>query len=134
MKFLRYWKIVLGLALVFAAGTVSGIVGTHYLIKRGIEKALNFENWKAGVMKVLQAKLNLTSEQHQKIEALLDQDGQEIHGTFARTFTDCGHILVRLQCEIDQELTPQQREIHAQMKQQFRAELKKKFNFDLPQE
>jgi hypothetical protein len=134
VRLLRYWKIVLGLVLVFGAGTVSGIVGTHYFIKRGIERALNFEHWKAGVMNVLQSKLNLTSQQHEKIEELLDQHGREIHGTFSRTFNDCGHILVQLQRQIDQELTPQQRAIHEQMKQQFRAELKKKFNFDLPEE
>ena len=134
MKILSYWKIVLGLVLVFGAGTVSGIVGTHYFIKHGIEKALNFDQWKAGVMHALQSKLNLTSEQHAKIEALLDQHGREIHGTFSRTFNDCGHILVQLQHDIDQQLTPQQRQIHEQMKQQLRAELKKKFNFDLPEE
>jgi hypothetical protein len=134
LKLLRYWKIVLGLLLVFGAGAVSGVVGTHYVIKHGIEKALNFEHWKAGVMQVLQTKLNLSSEQHAKIETLLEENGREMHTTFSRTFNDCGHILVRLQCQIDQELTPQQRLIHEQMKQQLRAELKKKFNFDLPQE
>jgi hypothetical protein len=134
VRLLRYWKIVLGLVLVFAAGTVSGIVGTHYFIKRGIERALNFEHWKAGIMHVLQSKLNLSPQQHEKIQALLDEHGREIHGTFSKTFNDCGHILVHLQCQIDQELTPEQRQIHEQMKQQFRAELKKKFNFDLPQE
>lgn len=134
MKLLRYWKIVLGLALVFGAGTVSGIVGTHYFIKRGIERALNFDHWKTGVMHALQSKLNLTAQQHEKIEGLLEQNGREMHGTFCRTFNDCGHILVQLQHQIDQELTPQQREIHEQMKQQLRAELKKRFNFDLPEE
>jgi hypothetical protein len=134
MKFFRYWKIVFGLALVFSAGTVSGIVGTHYFIKRGIERALNFDHWKAGVMQALQSKLELTPQQHEKIESLLDEHGREIHGTFSRTFNDCGHILVQLQHRIDQELTPHQREIHQQMKEQLRVELKKKFNFDLPEE
>jgi hypothetical protein len=134
MKFFRYWKIVLGLLLMFAAGAVSGSVATHHYIKQGIERALNFEVWKAGVMRVLQAKLCLTPGQHQKIESLVDQSGHEIRGSFSRTFNECGHILVQLQQQVDKELTPSQRNIHEQMKRDFRAELKKRFNFDLPQE
>jgi hypothetical protein len=134
MSLLRYWKIVLGLVLVFGAGVVVGSVGTEHLIKRGVEHALNFDLWKAGVMRDLQAKLNLTTQQHAKIEALLDLHGREMRGSFSRTFNECGQVLVQLQREIDQELSPQQREIHAEMKRCLRAELKKRFNYDLPAE
>lgn len=134
MTCLRYWKVVLGLVLVFAAGAVTGSLATHHLIKRGIEQALDFNRWKAGVMRELQAKLDLTPQQHEKIEALLDQHGREIRRSFSHTFNQCGLELVQLQREIDHELTPQQREIHDQMKRGFRAELKKKFNYDLPPE
>jgi hypothetical protein len=132
MRLLRYWKIALGLILVFGAGVVVGSVGTHHLIKRGVEHALNFDRWKAGIMHDLQAKLNLTTQQHAKIEALVDLHGREMRGSFSKTFNECGHVLVQLQCEIDQELTPQQRQIHEEMKRGLRAELKKRFNYDLP--
>ncbi len=134
MKIFRYWKVVAGLTLVFAAGVVSGSVATHHFIKRGFERALNFESWKAGVVHVLQSKLCLTPQQHQKIAALVDQRGQEIRGEFSRTFNESGHILVQLQHQIDQELTPPQRAVHDQMKRDFRTELKKRFNYDLPEE
>lgn len=134
MKLLRYWKIVLGLVLVFCAGVVTGSVLAHYGVKRGVQRALDFDLWKAGVMHELQTKLDLTAQQHAKIEALVDQHGREIRGSFASTFKECGQFLVELQREIDRELTPQQREIHEQMKRQFRAELKKKLNYDLPPE
>jgi Spy/CpxP family protein refolding chaperone len=134
MKLLRYWKVVLGLILVFVAGAVSGAVATRHLLARGLSKALNFEHWKAGTMEVLQDKLKLSPPQHQKIEQLVDERGHEIRATFATTFQQCGHTMVQLQHQIDQELTPQQREVHDQMKRAFRAELKKKFNFDLPEE
>jgi hypothetical protein len=134
MKLLHYWKTVLGLVLAFAFGAVSGSVATHQFIKRGVDRALNFEVWKAGVMQVLQSKLNLTPAQHEKIETLVDQRGREVRGIFSRTFDECGHILVHLQRQVDQELTPVQREIHDQMKRDFRVELKKRFNFDLPKE
>jgi hypothetical protein len=134
MKVAAYWKIVAGLLVVFAAGAVTGSVGTHEFIKHGVKRALNFENWKAGVMNTLQAKLKLTPEQHEKIEIIVEVHGREIHGCFAHAFGESGHILVRLQNQIDQELTPEQRLIHAQMRKDFRAELKKRFNFDLPEE
>jgi hypothetical protein len=131
---MRYWKIVLSLLLVFAAGAVTGSVVTHQAIKRGVEHALNFERWKSGVMGVLQSKLKLSEEQHHKIEALVDAKGRDIRAAFSRAFDESGHDLVRLQVQIDQELTPNQRVVHAQMKRDFRAELKKRFNFNLPEE
>ena len=132
MRLFAYWKIVAGLVVVFAAGAVTGSVGTHEFIKHGVKRALNFEHWKGDVMHVLQTKLKLTPEQQQKIEPLVDARGREMRGSFAQAFDESGHILVRLQHQIDQELTAEQRLIHAQMKKDFRAELKKRFNFDLP--
>lgn len=134
MSLVRYWKIALGLVLVFCAGMVTGTVATHQFIKRGISRALNFDHWKTGVMHELQTKLDLSPEQHAKIEALLDQHGQEIRGNFSTTFQQCGEVLVQLQRDIDRELTPKQRAIHDEMKRGFRAELKKRFNYDLPPE
>jgi hypothetical protein len=134
MKVLRYWKIAIGLVLVFGAGVVTGSVATHQIIKHSFEQALNFERWKAGVVQVLQTKLNLTPEQHRKVELLVDTRGKEIRQCFGQAFAESGHALVHLQSEIDQELTPEQRQIHAQMKRDFRAELKKRFNCDLPPE
>ncbi len=134
MSFLRYWKIIIGLVLVFGAGLVTGSVATHHLVKRRLEHALNFDHWKAGVMHELQSKLNLSQEQHAKIETLLDQRGQQMCGVFSHTFAECGQVLVQLQREIDHELTPEQRQIHEEMKWSFRAELKKRFNYDLPPE
>ncbi|HZR21686.1 MAG TPA: hypothetical protein VFE51_30670 [Verrucomicrobiae bacterium] len=134
MSWLRYWKIALGLVLVFGAGVVTGSIATHQVIKIHFEQALNFERWKAGVMHVLQSKLNLSAPQSQKIAVLVDTRGQEIRQSFSNAFNESGHALVHLQAQIDQELTPAQREIHAQMKRDFRAELKKRFNFELPPE
>lgn len=134
MSALRYWKVALGLLLVFTAGAISGAVGTRHLLARNFNQALNFDRWKAGTMQVLQNKLNLTPGQHEKIEVLVDQRGREIKSAFSSSCHDCGHILVQLQHQIDQELTPAQKQIHDQMKRDFRAELKKRFNFDLPEE
>ncbi len=134
MSWTRYWKIGAGLFLVFVAGVVTGGVATHSIIKQHAAHALSLSHWKSGVMHVLQSKLNLSAEQRDKISSLVESRGSEIHSSFANAFQESGHSLVRLQKEIDQQLTPEQRQIHAQMKRDFRAELKKRFNFDLPPE
>ena len=130
----RYWRIGLGLVVVFVAGAVTGSVATHQWLGHRFNSALNFDNWKLGVMHVLQSKLSLTPEQHEKIAALIDAHGQEIRQSFGKAFDDSGHALVRLQMEVDQVLTPEQRLIHAQMKREFRAEIKCRFHVDLPEE
>ncbi len=134
MNLLRYWKIALALVLFFAAGAVAGSLATHHLLKRNFERAMNFDHWKAGTMRVLQAKLALSPDQHQRIEQLLDQRGREIRDSFGKAFAEAGHFVVQLQRQLDQELTPAQRQIHDQMKREFRADLKRRFHYDLPPE
>src|SRR5579871_4556129 len=99
MMLFRYWKIAFGLVLVFVAGAVTGSVGTHEWLSHRLSSALDFERWKLGVMHVLQSKLNLTPEQHEKIAALVDAHGQEIRQCFSKAFDDSGQTIVRLQME-----------------------------------
>jgi Spy/CpxP family protein refolding chaperone len=133
MTWFRYWKIGLGLSVVFVAGAVAGSVATQQWMGHQFKSALNFDRWKLGVMHVLQSKLKLTPDQHQRIAALVDARGQEIRQYFSKAFDDSGHTLVRLQIEVDQVLTPEQRVIHEQMKRDFRAEVKRRFHTDLPE-
>ncbi len=134
MSLFRHWKIALALLLVFAAGAVAGSVATHLVIKHALEEALKFENWTAGAMRVMQDKLELTPDQHRKIQIIVGQTGQEFKGVFAKTLDESGQIIVRSQHQIDETLTPAQRAIHARMKAEFRADLKKKFDYELPKE
>src|SRR6266851_4436439 len=130
MKKLNRWKIILILLLVFGAGAVTGSMVTHEVIKRGLDRAMKFETWKTGVMKVLQAKLKLSPEQHSKVEAILGESGLELKAVFAKGFNESGHIFFRMDKRIDQELTAEQRAIHEQMGRDFRAHLKKQFDLD----
>lgn len=134
MKFLRYWKIVLSLLLVFLAGGVVGGVLTHQAIKRALEKSFKFETWSAGTVHVLQKELNLTPGQREKITVIADDMAQELKETFSKSLDQSGHIIVKTSKRIDQELTPEQRAIHAEMKRKLRASLKKDFNIVLPEE
>lgn len=134
MKMPLNWKIGLGLLAVFLAGTTTGVVATQYHNKCVFERALRFENWTANAMRDLQAKLKLTPSQHAAIEASLDRTWPEIKSYFAHALEQTGQAIVRSQRNIDQLLDPSQREIHARMKSEFRADLKKNLNLELPPE
>ena len=97
MRIFRHWKIALGLLLVFAAGAVAGSVATHHFIAQALEQSLKFENWTAGAMRVMQDKLDLTADQHQKIQAIVEQTGGEFKGVFSKTLDESGQIIVRTQ-------------------------------------
>ena len=134
MKLFRYWKIVLGLVLIFGAGAVTGSLVTQHMIKRALESSMKFENWANGMTRFLQGKLKLSPEQRQKVQTIFDQKGPEVKAIFARTLADCGRIVIRTEREVDLELTPDQRAIHTELKRRGRADLKSKFDFDLPLE
>lgn len=132
MKLFRYWKIVAGLVLVFAAGAVTGSLATQHMIKRALENSMKFENWTNGATGFLQAKLKLRPEQRQKVKTIFEQKGPEFKAIFARTAADCGRIVIQMEHDVDRELTPEQRVIHDELKQRLRTDLKSKFDFDLP--
>jgi hypothetical protein len=134
MRILRHWKIGLGLLLVFAAGAITGGVATHQAIKRAFERSLKFENWTADAMTALQSKLKLEPDQFDRIQSIIEETGREFKTVFGKALGESGDIIVRTQRRIDEELTPAQRAIHAEMKKQFRGDLKKKLNLDLPED
>ena len=134
MKLFRYWKIVVGLVLVFGAGAVTGSLATQHMIKRALENSMKFENWTNGATGFLRAKLKLSPEQMQKVKTIFEQKGPEFKTIFARTAADSGRIVIQIEHEVDRELTPEQRAIHGDLKKRFRDDLKNKFDFELPME
>ena len=134
MKALRHWKVILALVLVFAAGGVTGSVGTRIHFKRAFERSLNVENWTAEAMKFLDKELRLTPEQRPKIRAILDETGRQFKGTFCLAIDESATNLVASWRRIDRELTPEQRAVHQRKCQEFREGLKKALKIDLPAE
>jgi len=134
MKILVHWKIVLAFVLVFAAGAVTGTAWTRWQFKRAFERGFTLEHFTASAMDALQKKLNLTPQQQPKIRAIVEDMAQQFKAAFGKTTKESGGILVESWRRVDQELTPEQRTIHARMKQEFRGALKKHLNIDLPEE
>jgi Spy/CpxP family protein refolding chaperone len=132
MKLFKSWKLILMLVLVFAAGATSGVAWTHLQFKRAFEGCLKYESWTTQVMNHLQKKLNLTPEQQPKARAIVEETGLKLKATFGKTMKETGVILVDSWRSMDAVLTPEQRAIHDQMTDEFRKDVKKALDFDLP--
>ncbi len=132
MKALKYWKAILAMVLVFAAGVVTGSLTTMLHFKHAVERGFNTKNWTAGVMKDMQNDLNLTPEQQPKIKAILDGTAHQFEGSFGLAIKESGTNLVDCWRQIDKELTPEQRVVFQRKCQEFRVGLKRKLKIELP--
>lgn len=132
MKLFARWKMVLLLALVFVAGAVTGGVTTHLMMKRALAAAFDFDRWPDRGMRILDDRLQLTADQKIRIRPIQERLAQTLKEHFAASLTETGHILLLTAREIDDELTPAQRAIHAEMKDELRAAFRKHFAIELP--
>jgi len=132
MNALKHWKMILVVLLVFAAGAVTGSVGTTIHFKHAFERGLKVENWIAHAMNVLQTELKLTPEQQPRIRAIVEDTGRQFQRSFGQATRESGTNLVASWRRIDQELTPEQKVIHHQMCQKFRDGVNKTLKIDLP--
>jgi hypothetical protein len=134
MKILKYWKVILTIVLVFAAGFVTGSVLTFVHFKRAFERGFTVENYNAMTMQFLHQELKLTPEQEPKVRAIVEESGRQFGQTFGQAVRVSGTNLVESWRRIDQVLTPGQRVIYHQKCEDFSEKVKKGLKIDLPPE
>lgn len=134
MKFMKHWKVILAVVLVFAAGVVTGSVGMSLHIKRSFERGFKPENWTADAMKDMQKELKLAPDQQPKIRAILENTANHCAGSFGLAIRESATNIVDSWTQIEKELTPEQRVKFQQKCQKFREELKKGLKLELPPE
>jgi len=132
MKRTLPWKLITALVLVFIAGGVAGSTLTAHLIRQAFRKSLQFENWAAKTEESLARKLSLTAEQRPKAHTIILESEKDFASIFGRTLRECGEVIVRSGRRLDEVLTPEQRAIHATMKAELRASLRKDLQMELP--
>lgn len=128
----KHWRAFLILALVFAAGGVAGAALTVVHFRRAFERHRDVEHWTAEAFNAIRKDLALSPGQQPKIRAILDETGSQFKTSFGRAVGESGTNLVASWQRIDQELTPEQREIHRRKCQEFREGLRKSLNIELP--
>ena len=117
---MQKWKIIAGLLLVFILGTLTGALGTGMILKR---QHLFFsdrpEGRKTFIMARLTHKLDLSSEQQTRVEAIVDRVQSE---TFQRIRDGRRFVHAQLEkgfTEIRNELTPDQQRRFDAMRAEF---------------
>lgn len=134
MKIPLPWKNALLLVLVFVAGGVAGGVVTHQRLQRALADAFDFDQWPDRGTEMLTSKLKLTAEQQPRIHAIQENVAGQLKQKFRQTMIEVGRVVIEAGRAVDQELTPEQRAIHAEMKREMRAAFKEHFDITLPEE
>jgi hypothetical protein len=116
MSPLRYWKIVLALACVVAASGLAGGFMGHGLARRHFETRNDPANWNEHVSAEFDRVVKPTPEQATLIQAHLDKAVQELQAIRMETIARSTNVIWRLVAEVEQELTPDQREAFEVMK------------------
>jgi Spy/CpxP family protein refolding chaperone len=132
MNSLKHSKVILVVVLVFAAGGVTGSVGTIAYLKLKFARGFNVESKTAREMQELQKELNLTSAQQPKIKAILLDTGHKFENSFGQAIRESGTNTVESWKLIEKELTPEQRVIFQRRCQKYREEIKNTLKVDLP--
>jgi Spy/CpxP family protein refolding chaperone len=112
------WKItfvLLGIVLVsFVAGAFLGAKLTERTLKRRHAP----EMWNQTVMRALQKNLQLTPEQAQKVQTVIDGGVEQMKGIRLETIARTDAVFEKMVEEIDHDLTPEQSAELQKLKQQ----------------
>jgi hypothetical protein len=134
MRAAKHWKIIGLLLLVFFAGSVTGGVGTYLFTKRALEAAFDFDRWPDRGVRILDERMRLTPEQKVRVRVVQERLAGEMKEHFRQSMAESGRILLSGAAEIDEELTDEQRLIHAEMKRELRAGFRQHFQIELPED
>lgn len=108
MKFLRHWKMLLGLMAIFGAGVGTGGVGTFVVIYKMVTSPVSTQRWTNSRLSELESKLKLTPEQKTKIKPIVERTANRFreigHEAFDKIFTTA----LQAHAEVAKELTPEQ--------------------------
>lgn len=103
------------IALVLASALAGGLLGRR-LARAEQRRQDNPETWNQSALRTFDRTVRPTPEQRQKIEAYLAQAVGELKAIRADTIARSTNVLWQLVRQVEQELTPAQREAFEQMK------------------
>ncbi|MSU47112.1 MAG: hypothetical protein EXS42_08330 [Lacunisphaera sp.] len=119
------WKLILVLVGIFAAGVVTGAfvtlrVGREMMAKRAIP-----EQWAPQRLKQLAGRLDLQPEQVEQLRPIMRRNMEELNRLRTYSLTETRSVFERLEREISEKLTPEQRAKFEQMNREMRERTKK---------
>ena len=108
----RHWKMILGLAAIFAAGFGTGIMSIVFIVHHTVTHPVQMKVWTESRLSELQRSLKLTTEQKEKIRPIIEKAGNRIRSIVGNGLAEVMETEREAHDELIKELTPeQQREL-----------------------
>ena len=123
----RPWKLVLLLAGIFLAGMVSGALVMIRIGREMAERRPLPGQWAPHQMRRLSERLNLTPEQQETLRPIVHRNMQDLARVRNYTFQETKSILERMEREVAEKLTPEQRAKFEQMNKEWRERARRQF-------
>jgi len=130
---MKKWKLVTGLALVFAFGLLVGSFGTGVYIKHRFAPPKRDPSvMRAFLLKKFSQKLDLTEEQKNEFKKLIDQVGDKLEDHFRKTHSEIGKIIDQGSSQMRRVLSSDQQKKFEELIEKFKRHRKPKSKFGPP--
>jgi hypothetical protein len=130
---MKKWKLVTGLALVFAFGLLVGSFGTGVYIKhRFVPPKRDPSAMRAFLLKKFSQKLDLTEEQKNEFKKLIDQTGGKLEDHFRKAHSEIAKIVEPGFSQMREVLSPDQQKKFDEMIEKFKRHRKSGRKFGPP--
>lgn len=114
------WKIAIVLLGIFVAGALTGgAVAIRFVQKKFAARPMP-EQWAPMQMKRMAERLDLTPEQMEQLHPIVKRNMEELNRLRTYSFAETRSIIERMQREIADKLTPEQRAKFEQMNKELR--------------
>ncbi|MBI3885439.1 MAG: hypothetical protein HY302_06885 [Opitutae bacterium] len=121
------WKIALVLLGIFVAGALTGGAITVRLARKMFANRPMPEQWAPIQMKRMAERLELTPVQMDELHPIVRRNMEELNRLRSYSFAETRSIIERMQREISEKLTPEQRAKFEQMNKELRERAQRFF-------
>ena len=119
------WKLVLLLAGIFLAGGITGaFVGQRILRARIMSRPMP-EQWAPSHLKRLADRLDLKPEQQEELRPIIKRNMDELNYLRSKSMAESKVVFERMEREIAEKLTPDQRVKFEKQNQEFRERMRR---------
>jgi hypothetical protein len=122
------------LVVVFACGAATGAAGTRYTTSRSIHHLLDApptEARRRAMVWAIDRKLSLSSEQRERIEAILAAHSGEFTAIALRTEPELAPLMDQVESEIRASLTPEQQPKFDELAKKFKDRRRRAIGIDV---
>lgn len=119
------WKLVLLLTGIFIAGGITGAFVALRVAREMVARRPMPEQWAPLHLKRLAERLDLKPEQMEQLRPIIKRNMGELHRLRAYSMGETRTVLERMEREVAEKLTPEQRAKFDQMNKEFRERVRK---------